>query len=145
MAEEKLIQPTFIFGHPLEISPLAKQNKENPSITDRFEAFIFGRELANGYSELNDPIDQRGRFEQQMREFEMGDDEAHQMDEDFVAALEYGLPPTGGLGIGIDRMIMFLTDAASIRDVILFPLMRPEEGRAGRGDKAEEASENEEK
>ena len=145
MAEEKLIQPTFIFGHPLEISPLAKQNKENPSITDRFEAFIFGRELANGYSELNDPIDQRGRFEQQMREFEMGDDEAHQMDEDFVTALEYGLPPTGGLGIGIDRMIMFLTDAASIRDVILFPLMRPEEGRAGHGDKADEAAENEEK
>ena len=145
VAEEKLIQPTFIFGHPLEISPLAKQNKENPSITDRFEAFIFGRELANGYSELNDPIDQRGRFEQQMREFELGDDEAHQMDEDFVAALEYGLPPTGGLGIGIDRMIMFLTDAPSIRDVILFPLMRPEEGRAGRGDNAEEASENEEK
>ena len=145
VAEEKLIQPTFIFGHPLEISPLAKQNKENPSITDRFEAFIFGRELANGYSELNDPIDQRGRFEQQMREFEMGDDEAHQMDEDFVTALEYGLPPTGGLGIGIDRMIMFLTDAASIRDVILFPLMRPEEGRAGHGDKADEAAENEEK
>ena len=145
VAEEKLIQPTFIFGHPLEISPLAKQNKENPSITDRFEAFIFGRELANGYSELNDPIDQRGRFEQQMREFELGDDEAHQMDEDFVAALEYGLPPTGGLGIGIDRMIMFLTDAASIRDVILFPLMRPAEGRAGRGDNAEETSDNEEK
>lgn len=129
VAESKLIQPTFIFGHPLEISPLAKQNRENPAITDRFEAFIFGRELANGFSELNDPIDQRSRFEQQMKERELGDDEAHQMDEDFVNALEYGLPPTAGLGIGIDRMIMFLTDAASIRDVILFPLMRPEEGR----------------
>lgn len=127
VAEEKLIQPTFIFGHPLEISPLAKQNRENPMITDRFEAFIFGRELANGFSELNDPLDQRRRFEQQMRERELGDDEAHQMDEDFVTALEYGLPPTAGLGIGIDRMIMFLTDAASIRDVILFPLMKPEE------------------
>ncbi len=132
VAEDKLIQPTFIFGHPLEISPLAKQNRENPAITDRFEAFIYGRELANGFSELNDPIDQRQRFEQQVRERELGDDEAHQMDEDFVTALEYGLPPTAGLGIGIDRMIMFLTNSASIRDVILFPLMKPEEGRTGR-------------
>lgn len=133
VAEAKLIQPTFIFGHPLEISPLAKQNRENPAITDRFEAFIYGREIANGYSELNDPIDQLGRFEQQMQEREYGDDEAHQMDEDFVRALEHGLPPTGGLGIGIDRIMMFLTDSPSIRDVILFPLLRPEEGRKEAG------------
>jgi len=127
VAEEKLIQPTFIFGHPLEISPLAKQNRENPAITDRFEAFIFGRELANGFSELNDPIDQYQRFEQQVKEYEQGDDEAHQMDYDYVRALEYGLPPTAGLGIGLDRMIMFLTDSSSIRDVILFPLLKPEQ------------------
>ncbi len=140
VAEEKLIQPTFIFGHPLEVSPLAKQNRKNPLITDRFEAFIFGRELANGFSELNDPIDQRSRFEQQMRERELGDDEAHQMDEDYIRALEYGLPPTGGLGIGIDRMIMFLTDKANIRDVILFPLMKPEE-RVGGDEEIENAEE----
>lgn len=127
VAEEKLIQPTFIFGHPLEISPLAKQNRKNPMITDRFEAFIFGRELANGFSELNDPIDQYQRFEDQVKQYEEGDDEAHQMDYDYVRALEYGLPPTAGLGIGLDRMIMFLTDASSIRDVILFPLLKPEQ------------------
>lgn len=138
VAEDKLIQPTFIFGHPLEISPLAKKNKDNPAITDRFEAFIFGRELANGFSELNDPIDQRYRFELQMAEREKGDDEAHQMDEDYIAALEYGLPPTAGLGIGIDRLVMFLTDSASIRDVILFPLMKPEEGRRSHGEEAVE-------
>lgn len=129
VVEDKLIQPTFIFGHPLDISPLAKQNRENPAITDRFEAFVYGRELANGYSELNDPIDQLERFENQMKERELGDDEAHQMDNDFVRALEYGLPPTAGLGIGIDRLIMFLTNSSSIRDVILFPLLRPSEGR----------------
>jgi len=129
VAEGNLIQPTIITGLPMEISPLAKQSREKPWLTDRFEAYIFGRELANGFSELNDPFDQRRRFEQQMRERELGDEAAHQMDEDFVNALEYGLPPTAGLGIGIDRLVMFLTDSASIRDVIFFPLMKPEEGR----------------
>ena len=129
VAEENLIQPTIITGLPLEISPLAKQSREKPWLTDRFEAYIFGRELANGFSELNDPFDQRRRFEQQMRERELGDESAHQMDEDFIDALEYGLPPTAGLGIGIDRLVMFLTDSASIRDVIFFPLMKPEDGR----------------
>lgn len=123
--EETLMQPTFITGHPTEISPLAKRNAEDPRITDRFEFFIYGRELANGFTELNDPIDQRARFEDQLRQREAGDDEAHGMDEDFVMALEYGLPPTGGVGIGIDRLVMLLTDAASIRDVLLFPTMKP--------------------
>lgn len=126
VAEKHLIQPTFITGHPTEISPLAKRNKENPEITDRFEAFIFGREIANGFSELNDPIDQKERFVNQVAQRESGDDEAHMMDEDYVTALEYGMPPTGGLGIGIDRLVMFFTDNYSIRDVILFPHMRPQ-------------------
>ena len=128
--EETLIQPTFITGHPTEISPLAKRNPENPLITDRFEFFIYGRELANGFTELNDPIDQEGRFLDQMKQREAGDDEAHEMDRDFITALEYGLPPTGGLGIGIDRLVMFLTDSASIRDVLLFPTMKPLAGEA---------------
>ncbi|MEG6586136.1 lysine--tRNA ligase [Dendrosporobacter sp. 1207_IL3150] len=122
--EEHLIQPTFITGHPTEISPLAKRNKENPDITDRFEAFIFAREMANGFSELNDPIDQEGRFLAQVAQREAGDDEAQMMDKDYITALEYGLPPTGGLGIGIDRLVMLLTDSYSIRDVLLFPHMR---------------------
>lgn len=130
--EATLIQPTFITGHPTEISPLAKRNPENPMITDRFEFFIYGRELANGFTELNDPIDQEGRFLDQLKQREAGDDEAHEMDRDFITALEYGLPPTGGLGIGIDRLVMFLTDSASIRDVLLFPTMKP---LAGEGKK----------
>lgn len=125
--ESRLIQPTFIVGYPVEISPLSRRNAQDPEIADRFELFIAGLELANGFSELNDPDDQRQRFLQQVTARAAGDEEAHFMDEDFIRALEYGMPPAAGEGVGIDRLVMVLTDSASIREVILFPLLRPEQ------------------
>jgi lysyl-tRNA synthetase, class II len=129
VAEKELIQPTFILEFPVEMSPLSKKNTENPAMVDRFELFIAGMEIANAFSELNDPADQRDRFEQQLQMRQGGNEEAHRMDEDYIRALSYGMPPTAGEGIGIDRLTMLLTDSKSIRDVILFPLMRPEKSQ----------------
>ena len=126
VAESKIIQPTFIAGYPIEVSPLARKNDNNPVLVDRFELFIAGRELANAFSELNDPADQRQRFVEQMKARAAGDDTANPIDEDYLRALEYGMPPAAGEGIGIDRLVMFFTNSASIRDVILFPLLRPQ-------------------
>lgn len=139
--EEHLIQPTFVMDHPIEISPLTKKKPENPEYTERFEFFMNGWEMANAYSELNDPIDQRERFKAQEEQFAAGDEEANHTDEDFLNALEIGMPPTGGIGFGIDRMCMLLTDSAAIRDVLLFPTMKSLDAKKGEG-KAEKAVEN---
>jgi lysyl-tRNA synthetase class 2 len=133
LAEGDLWQPTFVTDYPTEISPLSKARPDDPATTERFELFAGGMEIANGFSELNDPLEQRARFLDQLAAREKGDDEAHRMDDDYVRALGHGLPPTGGCGVGIDRLAMLLTDSPSIRDVILFPLLRPETAAGGPG------------
>jgi lysyl-tRNA synthetase class 2 len=130
VAEEHLMQPTIIYEFPTAVSPLSKQKPDEPDWTERFEMYAGQMEIANGFSELNDPEDQRQRFEGQLRERERGDEEAHQMDEDYIRALSYGMPPAGGVGIGVDRLAMLLTNSQTIRDVILFPQLRPEKGSA---------------
>jgi lysyl-tRNA synthetase class 2 len=130
VAEEHLTQPTIIYEFPTAVSPLSKQKPDEPEWTERFEIFAGQMEISNGFSELNDPEDQRRRFEEQLKERERGDDEAHQMDEDYIRALSYGMPPAGGCGVGVDRLCMLLTDSHTIRDVILFPLLRPEKNSA---------------
>jgi lysyl-tRNA synthetase class 2 len=138
LVEPGLVQPTFIVDFPIELSPLSKRKREDPRLVDRFELYVCRREIANAYSELNDPIDQRQRFLDQEAQRARGDEEAQWLDEDYVRALEYGMPPTAGEGIGIDRVVMLFTDSPSIRDVIFFPLLRPERG----GDAADAAAED---
>jgi lysyl-tRNA synthetase class 2 len=133
IAEEHLMQPTVIYEFPTAVSPLSKQKPDEPDWTERFEIFAGKMEIANGFSELNDPEDQRRRFESQIKERERGDEEAHQMDENYINALSYGMPPAGGVGLGVDRLAMLLTDSHSIRDVILFPLLRPEKHLTAEG------------